>query len=61
MKQTCESGSYWEIRRGTVPLCWGSRETLPTPAQRKRMLADGYEVIINGKGSKGGKRETNSV
>lgn len=33
-------------------MCHGPRETLPTPAQRKRMLADGYEVIINGKGSK---------
>lgn len=52
MKQTCKSDRYWEIRRGTVTLCWGSRETLPTPAQRKRMLEEGYEVIVYSKGSK---------
>lgn len=52
MKQTCASDHYWEIRRGAVTLCHGPRETIPTPAQRKQLLADGYEVIVNGKGSK---------
>ena len=61
MNPTNQSDHYWSVKRGAVTLCHGPRETLPTPAQRKRMLADGYEVIINGKGSKGGKRETNSV
>lgn len=55
MKSTCESDRYWEIRLGTVTLCWGPRETLPTPAQRKQLLADGYEVIVNGKVSQGGR------
>lgn len=55
MKPAGQSDHYWSVKRGAVTLCHGPRETLPTPAQRKRMLADGYEVIVNGKVSQGGR------
>ena len=61
MKPAGQSDHYWSVKRGAVTLCHGTRETLPTLAQRKQLLADGYEVIVNGKVSQGGKRETKSV
>ena len=56
MKPAGLSDHYWSVKRGVVTLCHGPRETLPTPAQRKQLLADGYQVVIDGKVSKGGQQ-----
>ena len=56
MKQAGQSDHYWSVKRGAVTLCHGPRETLPTPAQRRQLLADGYQVVVEGKESKGGKQ-----
>jgi len=51
-----QSDQYWSVKRGPVTLCHGPLETLPTPAQRKQLCADGYQVVVDGKVSKGGKQ-----
>ncbi len=56
MKEIQNKASYWQVKRGSVTLCYGPRETLPTPAQRKQLCADGYQVVVEGKESKGGKQ-----
>ena len=56
MKEIRIQANYWEVKRGAVTLCHGPRETLPTPAQRKQLCADGYQVVVDGKVSKGGKQ-----
>lgn len=43
-------------KAGSRDLMPRPRETLPTPAQRKQLLADGYQVVVEGKESKGGKQ-----
>ena len=56
MKEIRTQASYWQVKRGPVTLCHGPRETLPTLAQRKQLLADGYRVVVEGKERKGGKQ-----
>lgn len=56
MKPANQSDHYWSVKRGPVTLCHGPRETLPTPAQRKQLCADGYQVVVDGKVSKGGQQ-----
>lgn len=56
MKPAGQSDHYWSVKRGAVTLCHGPRETIPTPAQRKQLCADGYQVVVDGKVSKGGKQ-----
>lgn len=53
MKPIGQPDHYWSVKRGSVTLCHGPRETLPSSAQRKQLCADGYQVVVDGKVSKG--------
>lgn len=39
---------YWMVMRGSVVLCHGPKESLPPLSERKRLCADGHQVIVSG-------------
>lgn len=40
---------YWQVKRGLNCLCHGPMETFPGAGERKRLMADGYRLTVDGK------------
>jgi hypothetical protein len=40
---------YWENRRDGEVIAYGSKETMPTAAERKDMRLGGLKLYVNGK------------
>ena len=40
---------FWMVMRGSAVLCHGPKETLPPLSERKRLCADGHQVMVCGK------------